>query len=65
MPTPIRFWPAPVPAVVAWPVGFEEAPICFSDMVGAPGSRATSPPSWSVISSSGCFTTLAACAVRS
>ena len=45
MPTPARFCPAPVPAALAAETGFLDAPICFSDMVGAPGSRRTSPPS--------------------
>ena len=38
-----------------WPAapGARTSPICFSDSSGAPGSRRTSPPSWSVISSSG------------
>jgi hypothetical protein len=65
MPTPARFWPAPVPAALAAWAGLAEAPICFSDSVGAPGSRRTSPPSWSVISSSGAATGLACCAATS
>ena len=48
-----RVWPAPAPASVASAGGSAEAPICFSDSSGAPGSRRTRPPSWSVISSSG------------
>ena len=65
MPTPDRFCPAPVPAELAAETGFLDAPICFSDMAGAPGSRRTSPPSWSVISSSGAATGLCCCAWRS
>ena len=37
MPTPARFWPAPVPALVAAATGSLEAPICFSDRVGGTG----------------------------
>jgi hypothetical protein len=45
MPTPARVWPAPVPASVASAEGSAEAPICFSDSSGGPGSRRTAPPS--------------------
>ena len=65
MPTPARFCPAPVPAELAAETGFADAPTCFSDCAGAPGSRRTRPPSWSVISSSGAATGLCCCAWRS
>ncbi len=58
MPTPTRLRPAPVPAELAAAAGFAAAPICFSDIAGAPGSRRTTPPSWSVISSNGAETRL-------
>ena len=65
MPTPARFFPAPVPAEVAAEAGCGDAPTCFCDIAGAPGSRRTSPPSWSVISSSGDDTGLCRRAWRS
>ena len=65
MPTPARFFPAPVPAELAAEAGWLAAPTCFCDRAGAPGSRRTRPPSWSVISSSGDDTGLCRCAVRS
>jgi hypothetical protein len=65
MPTPARFCPAPVPAWLAAATGSVDCPICFSDSTGSPGSRRTRPPSWSVISSSGCAIGLCCCAWRS
>ena len=53
MPTPARFFPAPVPAAFAAAAGSADSPICFSESSGCPGRRRTRPPSWSVISSSG------------
>jgi hypothetical protein len=62
MPTLARLCPASSPAVDASPLGLLDSPICFSDWVGSPGSLRTSPPSWSVISSSGSLTGLCALA---
>ncbi len=64
MPTPARFCPAPAPAWLAAEAGFADAPTCFCEITGAPGSRRTRPPSWSVISSNGADTGLCRCAWR-
>ena len=53
-----RFRAAPVPALRARATGWAPSPISFSDSSGAPGRRRTSPPSWSVIISSGARTGL-------
>ena len=56
MPDAAQVAPPPVPAGVAAAAGSADSPICFSERYGGPGRRRTSPPSWSVISSSGART---------
>jgi hypothetical protein len=53
IPIPRRFCAALAPAFAAAAAGFADSPICSSESSGAPGTRRTWPPSWSVISSSG------------
>ena len=53
---PRRLLAAVAPAFAAWADGSAESPICCSDSSGGPGTRRISPPSWSVISSSGSCT---------